>query len=89
MGPIGAGGAAESPGIGLVFKIIEGFLHFRRKAGLHQHLVFASFQQNVEVLNINGANVFTGPAGGAGPQNVIGDGRIFSEQRLNRFIVFR
>ena len=66
-GPVGARVAAEAPGIGLVFEVGEGVLHFGREARLHQDLMLAGLQQKVQVLDVHRADVLARPAGGAGP----------------------
>ena len=72
LAPVPPGVAAETPWIRLVFKVVERFLHLGRKIRFHEHLVFAGFKDDIQMLDIDRTYILTGSTGGTRPQDIIG-----------------
>jgi hypothetical protein len=66
--PVGPAVGGEPPGVGLVLEVAEGLLNLLGESGFHEHLKFARFDDEVQLLDVHRTTVFAGPAGGAGPQ---------------------
>ena len=75
LGPLGALGAAEAPGVALVLDVAEHQAGLGREARLHEHLVAAHLDDGVDVLDVDRALLHARPAGETRPQHVGVDGR--------------
>src|SRR4029450_10464961 len=73
LGPGQALAGTEAPGVARVLDVAQHGAGLGREAGLHQDLVAAQLHDGVDVLDVDRALLDAGPAGGAGPQDVLTD----------------